>query len=128
MKTVIIDSNSWHYKFVNYFHQNSVADNICGYMRQFLGSVFVSSLLVVLITCVSAMFGDLFAWLLWLGINKEWVLPGVMAGIAATITIFGVGILIFAWASDNHERIIPPIIHDGWESFHEKVCFKVETK
>lgn len=140
MKTITISRSAWHWRLLNYLNWEARwTDDFCSYCRWLAWALVVSAAGLVVIGLAGWCLVDFAMWV------ASWVKYGFDggAGVGAILvaivlflvvvvgTIFIAGHLLGA-AAVKIPTLLPEdskdFVASAWESFKDKVCFRVELK
>ena len=130
MKKIQINSNSWHYRFINGITQGDVAYDLCGYTRQLIGYSMLAAAVLIILLCLIGAVGDFFAWVSAMIVMQAWIDPYVGAGVLLVVIVM---VALFAAACGIKKLVdrddeTAQLVRGAYESFHDKVCFRIEVK
>ena len=95
MKEIAVSRNSWHYRLVEKvcIQPN---DDICGYTRNVIWSLFVLCVGVAVACGVVASFADMLAWIAAMIATMQWIHPDQLAvtGAVFVIAICTIGLML----------------------------------
>jgi hypothetical protein len=149
MKPIQINKNSWHYKIVNFPHDNDEPKDLCSYLRNFVSGVFLITCVMCLSSIVIGMvIQPVIALFVYFqtGYAEIFSTPTVVSGLML-IALFSAGSIWYAydlytqrkekqrWDDYKHGLPLAPTFNkpDGfiklaYKSFKEKTCLFIEFK
>ena len=132
MKTLKFNRDSWHFKLVNTLFGYSVYEisNICSYTRAVLFSLFLVTLVAILIAFGVFLIGDFLGYLIASILNFTFIEPEGTA-IAVMMILFissivGIAFLIGKFSSRTLEKVSDSFIGEAYKSFKGKYCAKIK--
>jgi NADH:ubiquinone oxidoreductase subunit 5 (subunit L)/multisubunit Na+/H+ antiporter MnhA subunit len=128
MKRLMIDRNSWHYRWMEKFNIAPSTMDICAYTRALMKAVFVTLLLACLAVLTIISFGDFFSWVTVMILSWQWIDPEpwslIVVFFVGTILIVGAIFCVNKFWKKLPEP--PEDIKAMWDSVHNKICVPIE--
>lgn len=130
MKTVIINQNSWHYRWLEKFNFLPKHNDICSYTRALINLTLATLLVMSVLIFITMSFGNFLVWLLVIILTKTLIEPDAMAMLAGTVTSLGLlGFICYLISKATKALpVVPEDIKSMWGSLRDKVCYKIEYK
>jgi hypothetical protein len=130
MKKIQINRNSWHYRFLETATQGEVAYDLCGYTRQLIGYSMAAATLLFFLLLLTFAMGDLIGWIAAMIVMQSWVPPQTPAAVLSVLILasavvaatYGISQLV------KRDAETTQLLRGAYESFHDKVCFRIEVK
>lgn len=130
MKTIVIDRNSWHYKWMVATDVRPSNPDICAYTRALIKTALITLLWMGLLAVTTASFGDFFAWIAACSMSGTLVVMDTTSALAlALIFLF---LVATCWAAAariaNSVPKVPEDVKAMWNSITGKACCRIEYK
>jgi len=128
MKRLMIDRNSWHYRWMKKFDITPSTMDICAYTRALMKAAFVTFSLAFLAVIIIISFGDFFSWVTVMILSWQWIDPEALSLIAASLA----GLILMvgtAFCVNKFWKKLPEPSEDVkamWDSVHNKICVPIE--
>jgi len=131
VKTILINTRSWHYLLARYIANFSDEDeqDICTYTRHVIGALALLALLLAIGVFFAWIFGDFFGWIVAMIVQWALIDPGIAIVallIIAVAACCGLGGLIMYWQSYLAETP-PGFVREAYHAAKYRLCFRIRT-
>lgn len=137
---MIIDKNSWHYKWLCIWGDAVRVDRVsdsCEYIRRLINSILLALLAVgVLALSVGVLalsVGDTLAWIAAMIATQQFIAPEYWAGVTVAVGVMTgiVAVVLYGWnwyapRTNRQDKKPPGVVKQAWQQYQDKICTRVE--